>query len=120
MVYLNYKETEMASINMCIRVDSELKAKAEEVLSQLGMTMSGTINMFLNQIVREKAVPLNLSLSVQDRIALDDIMHARAERNTGFRGYDADSVLNEMDEILAVAEDGGGYGKTQGNSGNKS
>ena len=88
----------MSSINMCIRVDSDLKAKAEEVLSQLGMTMSGTINMFLNQIVREKAVPLNLSLSVQDRMALDDIMHARTERNTGFRGYDAETVLKEMDE----------------------
>lgn len=90
----------MSSVNMCIRVDSELKAKAEEVLSQLGMTMSGTINMFLNQIVREKAVPLNLSLSAQDRMALDDIMHTRAERNTGFRGYDADSVLKEMDERI--------------------
>jgi len=102
---------------MCIRVDSELKAKAEEILSQLGMTMSGTINMFLTQIVREKAVPLNLSLSVQDRIALDDVIRARAERGKGFRGYDSDSVLREMDEIIAVAEHGGGYGKTQGDSG---
>ncbi len=98
----------MSSINMCIRVDSELKAKAEEVLSQLGMTMSGTINMFLTQIVRKKAVPLNLSLSAQDRSALDDIMRARAERNKGFKGYDSDSVLREMDEIIAEAEHGEG------------
>ncbi len=101
----------MASTNMCIRVDSELKAKAEEVLSQLGMTMSGTINMFLTQIVREKAVPLNLSLSTQDRTALDDVMHARAERGKGFRGYDSDSVLREMDEVMAVAEPEGDSGK---------
>ena len=45
----------------------------------------------------KEAVPLNLSLSVQDRIALEDIMHARAERNTGFRGFDAETVLREMD-----------------------
>lgn len=106
MICLTRKETVMPSTNMCIRVDSELKAKAEEVLSQLGMTMSGTINMFLTQIVREQAVPLNLSLSKQDRVALDDIMHARAERSKGFKGYDSDSVLREMDEIIAVAEDG--------------
>lgn len=37
----------MASINMSIRTDSELKAQAEKVLSQLGMNMTGTINMFL-------------------------------------------------------------------------
>lgn len=52
----------VASTNMCIRTDSELKRKAEDVLSQLGLTMSGTINVFLQQIVREQAVPVNLSL----------------------------------------------------------
>ncbi|MBQ9810778.1 MAG: type II toxin-antitoxin system RelB/DinJ family antitoxin, partial [Spirochaetales bacterium] len=35
----------MPSVNMCIRIDSNLKKQAEDVLSQLGMTMSGTINM---------------------------------------------------------------------------
>ena len=38
----------MASVNMSIRTDSELKAQAEEILAQLGMTMNGTINMFLH------------------------------------------------------------------------
>ena len=91
----------MLSVNMCIRIDSNLKKQAEDVLSQLGMTMSGTINMFLTQIVREKAVPLNLSLSPQDRTALDDILAAREERRNGFKGYDADYVLKEMDEIIS-------------------
>ena len=91
----------MPSVNMCIRIDSNLKKQAEDVLSQLGMTMSGTINMFLTQIVREKAVPLNLSLSPQDRTALDDILAAREERRSGFKGYDADYVLKEMDEIIS-------------------
>ena len=54
----------MSSINMSIRTDSELKAQAEQVLSQLGMNMTGAINMFLRQIVRDRAVPLSLSLSV--------------------------------------------------------
>ena len=35
----------MASISMSIRIDSELKSQAEQVLSQLGMSMTGTINM---------------------------------------------------------------------------
>lgn len=91
----------MPSVNMCIRIDSNLKKQAEDVLSQLGMTMSGTINMFLTQIVREKAVPLNLSLSPQDRTALDDILAVREERRNGFKGYDADYVLKEMDEIIS-------------------
>ena len=51
----------MATVNMSIRTDPELKAQAEEILSQLGMTMNGTINMFLHQIVRDRAVPLSLA-----------------------------------------------------------
>ena len=110
----------MPSVNMCIRIDSNLKKKAEDVLSQLGMTMSGTINMFLTQVVREKAVPLNLSLSPQDRSALDDIFAAREERRNGFKGFDADYVLKEMDEIISAAEGNPGYGKIQDTLGNKS
>ena len=104
VLYNHIKGNIMASINMCIRIDSELKKQAEEVLSQLGMTMSGTINMFLNQIVREKSVPLNLSLSPQDRKVLADIVFAEADRRNGFKGYDSNYVLKEMDDIIAAAE----------------
>lgn len=97
----------MASINMCIRIDSELKKQAEDALSQLGMTMSGTINMFLNQIVRERAVPLNLSLIPQDRKILTDIELAKADRMNGFKGYDSDHVISEMDDMI---EDGNRQG----------
>jgi len=106
----------MASVNMCIRIDSSLKSQAEEILSQLGMTMSGTINMFLTQIVREKAVPLNLSLSPQDRAVLDDIVAAHNERKNGFRGYDADYVLKEMDDVLFAAEKNQEYESVQDHS----
>ena len=48
--------------NFSMRMDSTLKAQAEEVLSELGMTMSGAFTMFLKQIVRERSIPLSLSL----------------------------------------------------------
>ena len=59
------------SINMCVRVDPELKEQAEAILDQLGMNMNGTINMFLNQIVREKRVPLSLSLNPEQNVLSD-------------------------------------------------
>ena len=68
----------MASINMSIRIDSELKAQAEGILSQLGMNMNGTINMFLQQIVRDKAVPLSLSLN-SAQAAYADLLFAQTE-----------------------------------------
>ena len=93
----------MATINMSIRVDSELKAKAETILSQLGMNMNGTINMFLNQIVRDKAVPLSLSLSSEQSVYAD-LLVAQSERVSGNTGRDAKDVLRDMDRIIAEAE----------------
>ncbi len=93
----------MSSINMSIRVDSELKKQAEYILSQLGMTMNGTINMFLQQIVREKEVPLNLSLNHEQSLYAD-LLHAQAEREKGYMGRSGDEILAAMDEIIARAE----------------
>ena len=89
------------TINMCVRVDPELKAQAEIILEQLGMNMNGTINMFLNQIVREKRVPLNLSLNNE---ALPDILVSKQERENGIEGIDARKLLEEMKKIVSDAE----------------
>lgn len=93
----------MASINMSIRTDSELKAQAENVLSQLGMNMNGTINMFLQQIVRDKAVPLSLSLNSEQAVYAD-LLYAQTERARGYVGANAHDVLAEMDRLIADAE----------------
>lgn len=93
----------LASINMSIRMDSELKAQAEEVLAKLGMNMNGTINMFLQQIVRDKAVPLSLSLSTPESLYAD-LLQARQERSNGYRGRTGREVLAEMDHILDAIE----------------
>ena len=93
----------MASINLSIRTDSELKAQAEEILSQLGMSMNGTVNMFLQQIVRDKAVPLSLSLSTPEMLYAD-LMQARHERENGYRCRTGREVLAEMDRMIGAAE----------------
>ena len=91
------------TINMCVRVDPELKAQAEVILEQLGMNMNGTINMFLNQIVREKRVPLNLSLNNEQSV-LPDIVVSKQERENGIEGIDARKLLEEMKKIVSDAE----------------
>ncbi len=93
----------MASINMSIRTDSELKAQAEAVLSQLGMNMNGTINMFLHQIVRDRAVPLSLSLSSEQSVYAD-LLAAQAERAQVYKGRNARELLSDMDHVIAEAE----------------
>lgn len=96
----------MASINMSIRTDSELKAQAEQVLSQLGMNMTGTINMFLQQIVRDRAVPLSLSLSSEHSLYAD-LLRAKVERGQGMEYVPADEVLHGIaGAIERVSEHG--------------
>lgn len=91
------------SINMCVRVDPEIKEQAEIILEQLGMNMNGTINMFLTQIVREKRVPLNLSLNSEKDI-LPDLIMSMQERENSIEGVDARKLLEEMKKIVAEAE----------------
>ncbi len=91
------------SINMCVRIDPELKAQAEDILDQLGMNMNGTINMFLTQIVREKRVPLNLSLNTEQNV-MSDIRISRQERENGIEGIDARKLLEDMKKIVSDAE----------------
>lgn len=92
------------SVNMCVRVDPEIKEQAEIILEQLGMNMNGTINMFLNQIVREKRVPLNLSLNNEHDLNTD-ILLSKAERKAGVEGIDARKLIDDMKKVITDAED---------------
>ncbi len=93
----------MASVNMSIRTGSELKAQAEEILAKLGMTMNGAINMFLNQIVRDRAVPLSLSLDREEDIA-ETLARRRAARLIGAAYVANDELLDSLRRILEEGE----------------
>ena len=53
----------MVNTVMSIRTDSEIKHQAEEIFEELGLNLSTAVNMFLRQTVRDKKVPLDLSLA---------------------------------------------------------
>jgi DNA-damage-inducible protein J len=50
----------VATLN--IRTDDTLKAQAELLFGELGLSLSTAVNMFLKQSVREQRVPLELAL----------------------------------------------------------
>ncbi|MDO4400396.1 MAG: type II toxin-antitoxin system RelB/DinJ family antitoxin [Coriobacteriia bacterium] len=47
----------MASSNMTIRINDDLKQEADELFAELGITLSAAINLFLRQSVREGGLP---------------------------------------------------------------
>ena len=49
-----------ASTNINIRVDSDVKKKAQDVFSALGLDMTSAINIFLRQAIRKNGIPFDL------------------------------------------------------------
>ena len=85
-----YLRVLMATTNINIRTDSELKTKAQSVLTDLGLDMSTAINMFLNQIVYKQAIPFEISKSStkaakfggwEGKISMSDDFNEPMEKN---------------------------------------
>ena len=56
----------MSAKTIHIRVDSEVKDNAEEILNSLGLTLSGAVNVFLRKIIQEKGIPFSLKSDSKD------------------------------------------------------
>ena len=52
----------MAQISL--RVDDEIKHKAEKTLDEIGLSMSTAINIFLKTVVRENRIPFDVQVKV--------------------------------------------------------
>ena len=50
------------SASIYTRVEPELKIKAEQILSDLGMPVSNAVNLFLHQIVLHQGLPFDVKL----------------------------------------------------------
>ena len=54
----------MATVNMSIRMDTELKKQAETMLSDMGLNMTTAMNMFLRQVVRQGRIPFEIATDI--------------------------------------------------------
>ena len=54
----------MATTNLNIRTDKEIKEAAEKIYSSLGLNMTTAINMFLRASIRESGIPFDLKLDI--------------------------------------------------------
>jgi len=91
--------------SISIRVDSELKQQSEQIMAQFGLNMTSVVNMLFHQIVRDKAIPLSLSLHSRTKVN-DELLLAQLERLSGFVGRTSDEVAAEMERVIAEVENG--------------
>lgn len=60
------------STTLNLRINPEIKENAEKVLSQLGVSMSSAVNMFLNQVILTESIPFPIALSqAPSRVNMD-------------------------------------------------
>ncbi len=86
----------MATTNITIRMDEELKKQAEELFSDLGLNMTTAFHIFLKQAVREQQIPFMVSKRVANNetfMALKEIEQLKKDKNK--KTYDSFAELLE-------------------------
>ncbi len=79
----------MATTNLNIRTDKEIKEQAEAVFAELGLNMTTAVNMFLRTTVRERGIPFALRLERLDEATVAAIEEGRRiARDPRARAYD--------------------------------
>ena len=68
----------MATTNLNIRTDKEIKEAAEKIYSSLGLNMTTAINMFLRASIRESGIPFDLKLDVPSDETIKAIEEGRS------------------------------------------
>ena len=67
----------MATTNLNIRTDKEIKEAAEKIYSSLGLNMTTAINMFLRASIRESGIPFDLKLDIPNDETIKAIEEGR-------------------------------------------
>lgn len=87
------------------RIDTNLKEKAEGILSQLGVSPSGVIQMLYSQIVLTRGIPFDLHLPSAKPAAIGGMTRAQldAELKKGIESLKMGKAysVDEVDEELA-------------------
>lgn len=82
------KVSMMATTNLNIRTDKEVKDQAELIFSELGLNMTTAINIFLRTTIRENGIPFQLKLDVPNTTTADAIEEGkRIASDKNVKGY---------------------------------
>lgn len=90
----------MATVPTQIRIDADIKKQATELFNDLGLDMSGAVNLFLHQCVLRGGLPFSVEMPRYSQRTLDAMEEARrVSRNPDVKGY------TSMDELKKALEE---------------
>ena len=90
----------MATTNLNIRTDKDIKDQADAIFNELGLTMTTAINMFLRTTIRENGIPFTLKLDVPNEVTAAAIEEGRRiAADNSVKGY---TNINDLKTALEV------------------
>ena len=90
----------MATVNMSIRMDTELKKQADAMLSEMGLNMTTAMNMFLRQVVRQGRIPFEIATDIPN----SETMAAMKEVDDMINGKIPAKKYTSTDELFKDLE----------------
>lgn len=88
----------MATTNVTIRMDNEIKKEAEELFNDLGFNLTSAINIFIRRAIAEQGIPFEVKKvynneTIQAMLEADRIAH-----DSNIKGYNnLDELFKELD-----------------------
>lgn len=86
--------------NLSVRIDPELKAQAESLFADLGMSLTTAITVFFRQAVRENRIPFEIRRDRPTRETAAAMRAAlRISRDPDIQGYkDPKELLRDLND----------------------
>ena len=87
----------MANVN--VRMDEQIKAKAEAIFAQLGMTPTTAITLFYNQVIRTSSIPFALRVDVPNETtlkALEEVDEMESGKKDAKTYQSVDELMEEL------------------------
>ena len=86
----------MATTNVSIRMETELKAQADELFAELGMNLSPAFNIFVRQSLREGGIPFEIRTDRPNKETIAALLEAEhIAKDPNVKGY------TDLDEMFA-------------------
>jgi len=88
--------------NISIRMDSDLKARADALFAELGMNLSTAFNIFVRQSLREGGIPFEIKANEEhfNKETVAAMLEAeRIAKDPSVKGYtDLDELFEDLEK----------------------
>lgn len=86
----------MATANVQIRMDTELKKKTEKAFKSMGLTMSSAINLFCQQVINQGRIPFDIVMPPREEEFNQETIKAMEDT---LKGKNLSKVYDSVDEM---------------------